>query len=168
MLLDFIKSSIILFCVVMFSARVQGVPGAPERHSAVVPFHFRGKEFTLSHGSVVIAAITSCTNTSNPSVMLGAGVLTLLNIIWRDSVQLLLLAVIWHFKSINDEPSYARTPRKESDRMWFECEAVHKDQPVARQWSGHLLPERERCYGLPLSAGVSCSNDCFHLVDTFI
>lgn len=30
-------------------------------------------EFTLSDGSVVVAAITSCTNTSNPSVMLGAG-----------------------------------------------------------------------------------------------
>lgn len=32
-----------------------------------------GEEVTLSHGSVVIAAITSCTNTSNPSVMIGAG-----------------------------------------------------------------------------------------------
>lgn len=31
------------------------------------------KNFTLSHGSVVIAAITSCTNTSNPSVMIAAG-----------------------------------------------------------------------------------------------
>ena len=31
--------------------------------------------FALGHGSVVIAAITSCTNTSNPSVMLGAGLL---------------------------------------------------------------------------------------------
>lgn len=30
---------------------------------------------TLTHGSVVIAAITSCTNTSNPSVMIGAGLL---------------------------------------------------------------------------------------------
>ena len=30
-------------------------------------------EFKLGHGSVVIAAITSCTNTSNPSVMIGAG-----------------------------------------------------------------------------------------------
>ncbi len=30
---------------------------------------------TISHGSVVIAAITSCTNTSNPSVMIGAGLL---------------------------------------------------------------------------------------------
>ena len=32
-----------------------------------------GKQETLKHGSVVIAAITSCTNTSNPSVLLGAG-----------------------------------------------------------------------------------------------
>ncbi len=34
-----------------------------------------GKHATLKHGSVVIAAITSCTNTSNPSVMLAAGLL---------------------------------------------------------------------------------------------
>ncbi|MBM4110535.1 MAG: aconitate hydratase AcnA [Phycisphaerae bacterium] len=34
-----------------------------------------GEEFILKHGAVVIAAITSCTNTSNPSVMIGAGLL---------------------------------------------------------------------------------------------
>jgi aconitate hydratase len=34
-----------------------------------------GTELTLDHGHVVIAAITSCTNTSNPSVMVGAGIL---------------------------------------------------------------------------------------------
>jgi aconitate hydratase len=34
-----------------------------------------GEEFELEHGSVVIAAITSCTNTSNPQVMIGAGLL---------------------------------------------------------------------------------------------
>ena len=34
-----------------------------------------GREHTLGHGDVVIAAITSCTNTSNPSVMMGAGLL---------------------------------------------------------------------------------------------
>jgi aconitate hydratase len=34
-----------------------------------------GTEFELDHGAVVIAAITSCTNTSNPSVMVGAGLL---------------------------------------------------------------------------------------------
>lgn len=34
-----------------------------------------GPSFTLNHGSVALAAITSCTNTSNPSVMIAAGVL---------------------------------------------------------------------------------------------
>ena len=34
-----------------------------------------GKNFDLGHGDVVIAAITSCTNTSNPSVLIGAGLL---------------------------------------------------------------------------------------------
>src|SRR5690554_4479700 len=32
-----------------------------------------GTDYTLGHGDVVIAAITSCTNTSNPSVMMAAG-----------------------------------------------------------------------------------------------
>jgi aconitate hydratase len=34
-----------------------------------------GKNFDIGHGDVVIAAITSCTNTSNPSVLIGAGLL---------------------------------------------------------------------------------------------
>jgi aconitate hydratase len=34
---------------------------------------YRGETFELQHGDVAIAAITSCTNTSNPSVMIGAG-----------------------------------------------------------------------------------------------
>ncbi len=34
-----------------------------------------GTEYTIGHGDVVIAAITSCTNTSNPNVMIGAGLL---------------------------------------------------------------------------------------------
>ena len=34
-----------------------------------------GKNFDLGHGDVVIAAITSCTNTSNPNVLIGAGLL---------------------------------------------------------------------------------------------
>ena len=38
-------------------------------------FPVEGKDFTLGHGDVVIAAITSCTNTSNPSVMVAAGLL---------------------------------------------------------------------------------------------
>ncbi|MGI6247354.1 MAG: aconitate hydratase AcnA [Pseudochelatococcus sp.] len=38
-------------------------------------YKVEGKNFDLGHGDVVIAAITSCTNTSNPSVMIGAGLL---------------------------------------------------------------------------------------------
>lgn len=36
---------------------------------------YKGKSYSLTHGSIVIAAITSCTNTSNPTVMLGSGLL---------------------------------------------------------------------------------------------
>jgi aconitate hydratase len=39
------------------------------------PVSLGGAEFELDHGAVVIAAITSCTNTSNPSVMIGAALL---------------------------------------------------------------------------------------------
>ena len=38
-------------------------------------FEFEGEKYYLEHGSVVIAAITSCTNTSNPEVMIAAGLL---------------------------------------------------------------------------------------------
>ena len=39
---------------------------ASDKISKTVPFHLDGQEYTLNHGSVLIAAITSCTNTSNP------------------------------------------------------------------------------------------------------
>jgi aconitate hydratase len=48
-----------------------------------------GTETELDHGHVVIAAITSCTNTSNPSVMLGAGILA------RNAVQKGLTVKPW-------------------------------------------------------------------------
>jgi aconitate hydratase len=49
---------------------------APKRTGDAVGVSLEdGSEFELDHGCVVIAAITSCTNTSNPSVMLGAGLL---------------------------------------------------------------------------------------------
>ena len=41
-----------------------------------VPIQIDDAEVFLDHGSVIIAAITSCTNTSNPSVMMGAGLLS--------------------------------------------------------------------------------------------
>jgi aconitate hydratase len=49
-------------------------PDGPERPRAAVPVRLAGgEEHELDHGDVVIAAITSCTNTSNPQVMLAAG-----------------------------------------------------------------------------------------------
>src|ERR1700709_1546596 len=56
------------------------VTGAPvatiERRSGdAIEVSVDGETFELDHGRVVIAAITSCTNTSNPSVMIGAGLL---------------------------------------------------------------------------------------------
>jgi aconitate hydratase len=49
--------------------------GSPVDGDHGVPCEHRGQSFKLQHGHVVIAAITSCTNTSNPSVMLAAGLL---------------------------------------------------------------------------------------------
>ena len=49
--------------------------GADGRPSKPVRVTVDGNEFELDHGAVVIAAITSCTNTSNPQVMLGAALL---------------------------------------------------------------------------------------------
>lgn len=43
--------------------------------AAVVQTQVNGESVQIGHGAVVIAAITSCTNTSNPSVMIGAGLL---------------------------------------------------------------------------------------------
>ncbi|MGC4092441.1 MAG: aconitate hydratase AcnA [Polyangiaceae bacterium] len=46
-----------------------------EALAAKVPTEYAGSSFDLAHGDVVIAAITSCTNTSNPYVLVAAGLL---------------------------------------------------------------------------------------------
>ncbi len=52
------------------------VAASPEEQEPEgVEVEYLDQRFTLRHGAVVLAAITSCTNTSNPSVMLGAGLL---------------------------------------------------------------------------------------------
>ena len=63
---------------VVSSSRVDGGDGgsvAVAVEPRTVPVRMDEHEFELDHGSVVIAAITSCTNTSNPQVMVGAGLL---------------------------------------------------------------------------------------------
>jgi aconitate hydratase len=68
------------------AAKVGKVPGSPAAAmvsegglgtvvEGAVDCEHRGERFALKDGAVVIAAITSCTNTSNPSVMLAAGLL---------------------------------------------------------------------------------------------
>jgi aconitate hydratase len=57
---------------------ISGAPtatAAPASTDAIAVTLADGTSFELDHGRVVIAAITSCTNTSNPSVMVGAGLL---------------------------------------------------------------------------------------------
>jgi len=49
--------------------------GGPPPEVPGVMVTYKNETFKLTHGAVVIAAITSCTNTSNPSVMLAAGML---------------------------------------------------------------------------------------------
>jgi aconitate hydratase len=53
----------------------RGFELSPEALQAEATFGTNGSSLTMKHGAVVIAAITSCTNTSNPSVMIGAGLL---------------------------------------------------------------------------------------------
>lgn len=55
-----------------FERALEDYTAAP---SAQADFEIDGEAVTIGHGAVTIAAITSCTNTSNPSVMIGAGLL---------------------------------------------------------------------------------------------
>ncbi|HHB77159.1 MAG TPA: aconitate hydratase AcnA, partial [Desulfobulbus sp.] len=66
-----------------------GCPEVPENGLRQGCFDVDGEQIPLKDGSVVIAAITSCTNTSNPAVMIGAGLLA------RKAVQLGLQAKPW-------------------------------------------------------------------------
>ena len=56
-------------------AQVVPVATAVDERPRGVPCEIDGETVFLEHGAVVIAAITSCTNTSNPTVMVGAGLL---------------------------------------------------------------------------------------------
>ena len=61
-----------------FASDLEGLRGGavdPETMGEGVSVAMADQEFQLTDGAVVIAAITSCTNTSNPSVMIGAGLL---------------------------------------------------------------------------------------------
>ncbi len=77
-----------VFCESLSTPVAQGGFGVPQGESdkAVA---VEGFEQPLRHGSIMVAAITSCTNTSNPAVMLGAGLLA------RNAVRLGLRTPGW-------------------------------------------------------------------------
>ena len=56
-----------------FIKAVANIKAEAGLHSTAINTHMKGQDVTIDDGAVVIAAITSCTNTSNPSVMMGAG-----------------------------------------------------------------------------------------------
>jgi len=60
---------------IALSAAAKTIGGLLADQSASASIDADGESFTIEDGSVVIAAITSCTNTSNPAVMVGAGLL---------------------------------------------------------------------------------------------
>jgi aconitate hydratase len=68
--LDTIKSG---FLSALDAPKDKGGFAKPDQASRRVKVE--GKNYDIGHGDVVIAAITSCTNTSNPSVLIGAGLL---------------------------------------------------------------------------------------------
>ena len=53
----------------------KGFGFAPEKVGTTATFDYQGKSYTIGHGAVCIASITSCTNTSNPDVLVAAGLL---------------------------------------------------------------------------------------------
>ncbi|MFQ5344358.1 MAG: aconitate hydratase AcnA [Mariprofundus sp.] len=58
---------------IAFTSAVKNIKSEAGLSSKAVQTSIKGQDVTIDEGAVVIAAITSCTNTSNPSVMLGAG-----------------------------------------------------------------------------------------------
>ncbi len=72
-----------------FTEALESIRAEAGLTSTPVDIEINGRKATLADGAVVIAAITSCTNTSNPSVMLGAGLVA------QKAAELGLAAAPW-------------------------------------------------------------------------
>src|SRR5436309_7630807 len=108
-------------------AATVGVEPSPR----LVPGMLDGEEFELDHGSVVIAAITSCTNTSNPSVMIGAGLLA------RNAVQRGLERKPWVKSSL--------APGSKVVKDYYEAAGL--PEPLAELRFGHVGYGCTTCIG---------------------
>ncbi|MDN5580976.1 MAG: aconitate hydratase AcnA [Corynebacterium sp.] len=91
--------------------------GNEGRPSNPIEINYDGKDMVLDHGMVGIASITSCTNTSNPSVMVGAGLLA------RKAAELGLHSAPWVKTSIAPG-SQVVTGYFEAADLWKDLEAM--------------------------------------------
>ncbi|HJE91539.1 MAG TPA: aconitate hydratase AcnA [Dietzia timorensis] len=91
--------------------------GAEGRPSNPTALEHEGENIVLDHGIVSIASITSCTNTSNPSVMIGAGLLA------RKAAELGLKAKPW-VKTSMAPGSQVVTEYYERAGLWPDLEAL--------------------------------------------
>ncbi|WP_404310951.1 aconitate hydratase [Agrococcus terreus] len=99
------------------AAEPVATPAVPTRISKPVDVTVDGETFELDHGHVAIAAITSCTNTSNPSVMLAAGLLA------RNAVAKGLESKPW-VKTTMAPGSKVVTDYYEKAGLWGDLEAL--------------------------------------------
>ncbi|MFC0675173.1 aconitate hydratase AcnA [Brachybacterium hainanense] len=90
---------------------------APRNGRASAPTEVAGRDFTIDHGIVSIASITSCTNTSNPSVMMAAGLLA------RNAVAKGLQAKPW-VKTSMAPGSQVVTNYYQKAGLWPDLEAL--------------------------------------------
>ncbi|AGF72505.1 aconitate hydratase AcnA [Corynebacterium halotolerans] len=91
--------------------------GSEGRATSPTKVTYDGEEMVLDHGMVAIASITSCTNTSNPSVMLGAGLLA------RNANKLGLKAKPW-VKTSMAPGSQVVTGYYDRAGLWEDLEAL--------------------------------------------
>ncbi len=92
------------------------------------------KNFDLGHGDVVIAAITSCTNTSNPSVLIGAGLLA------RNAVARGLSAKPW----VQDLACTGEPGRRRISRQFRAAERPRQARLQSRRLRLHDLHRQQR------------------------
>ena len=72
--MDFIlESNVLILSVFDTQIGFKGYGIPDDKLNTRISFEYEGQEYGITHGSVLIAAICSSTNSSNPSVLLGAG-----------------------------------------------------------------------------------------------
>ncbi len=141
----------------------KSLEGTAQKHVAVKN---NGDKFELSNGSVVIAAITSCTNTSNPSLMLGAGLLA------KKAIERGLHSKPWVKTSLAPGSKVvtdyleAAGLRKISQSSWASnssaTAAPRASATAARSKSTSARPSRTTAWSpFPCSAGTAISKGAF-------